>query len=76
MACLQRTRLPTFSRSFVRMKNAGCDALVLDCTEIPLIVNDSNSPLPTLDCTRLLARAALRLALGAPASANAAIYCK
>jgi aspartate racemase len=43
-----------------RMKDAGCDAVVLGCTELPLIVDDSNSPLPTLDSTRLLARAALR----------------
>jgi aspartate racemase len=42
-----------------RMKDAGCDAVVLGCTEIPLIMNDANSPLPTLDSTRLLARAAL-----------------
>jgi aspartate racemase len=40
----------------------GCDAVVLGCTEIPLIMNDANSPLPTLDSTRLLARAALRRA--------------
>jgi aspartate racemase len=47
-----------------RMKDAGCDAVVLGCTEIPLIIDDANSPLPTLDSTRLLARAALRRALG------------
>ncbi len=46
-----------------RMKDAGCDAVVLGCTEIPLIVDDGNSPLPTLDSTRLLARAALRRAV-------------
>jgi aspartate racemase len=46
-----------------RMKDEGCDAVVLGCTEIPLIMNDSNSPLTTLDSTRLLARAALRLAV-------------
>jgi aspartate racemase len=45
-----------------RMKDAGCDAVVLGCTEIPLIMHDENSPLPTLDSTRLLARAALRRA--------------
>ena len=45
-----------------QMKDAGCDAVVLGCTETPLIVNDANSPLPTLDSTRLLARAALRRA--------------
>ena len=45
-----------------RMKDAGCEAVVLGCTEIPLIIDDSNSPLPILDSTRLLARAALRQA--------------
>jgi aspartate racemase len=47
-------------RVFARMKTEGCDAVVLGCTEIPLIMSDANSPLPTLDSTRLLARAALR----------------
>lgn len=42
-----------------RLKDAGCDAVILGCTEIPLIINHANSPLPTLDSTRLLARAAL-----------------
>ena len=46
-----------------RMKQAGCDAVVLGCTELPLIVDDTSSPLPTLDSTRLLARAALRRAV-------------
>jgi aspartate racemase len=41
----------------------GCDAVILGCTEIPLIINDGNSPIPTLDSTRLLARAALRRAI-------------
>jgi aspartate racemase len=45
------------------MKGEGCDAVVLGCTEIPLIISDANSPLPTLDSTRLLARAALRRAV-------------
>jgi len=51
-----------FQRVIERMKDTACDAVVLGCTKIPLIVNDSNSPLPTLDSTRLLARAALRRA--------------
>jgi aspartate racemase len=51
-----------FVRVIERMKGEGCDAVVLGCTEIPLIMNDANSPLPTLDSTRLLARAALRRA--------------
>ena len=53
-----------FQQVMEKMKRAGCDAVVLGCTEIPLIMNDANSPLPTLDSTRLLARAALRRALG------------
>jgi aspartate racemase len=52
-----------FQKVVEKMKRAGCDAVVLGCTEIPLIMNDANSPLPTLDSTRLLARAALRRAL-------------
>ena len=55
-----------FQRVMGRMKDEGCDAVVLGCTEIPLIMSDANSPLPTLDSTRLLARAALRRAV-APA---------
>src|SRR5881398_3150368 len=57
-----------------RMKDEGCDAVVLGCTEIPLIMNDANSPLPTLDSTRLLARAALRRAAQRPGPAERAGY--
>ena len=46
-----------------RLKAQGCDAVVLGCTELPLIINDETSPLPTLD-SRILARAALREAVG------------
>jgi aspartate racemase len=52
-----------FQQVITRMKDQGCDAVVLGCTEIPLLMNDTNSPLPTLDSTRLLARAALRRAV-------------
>jgi aspartate racemase len=48
-----------FQGAIGRLAQAGCDGVVLGCTEIPLIMNDRNSPLPTLDSTRLLARAAL-----------------
>jgi aspartate racemase len=54
-----------FQRVIERMKRQGCDAVVLGCTEIPLIIDDANSPLPALDSTRLLARAALRRATSA-----------
>jgi aspartate racemase len=54
----------TFQRVITRLKDCGCDAVVLGCTEIPLVISDANSPLPTLDSTRLLARAALQRAVG------------
>jgi aspartate racemase len=52
-----------FNRVIQRLKEQGCDAVVLGCTEIPLIVDPADCPLPTLDSTRLLARAALDEAL-------------
>ena len=52
-----------FQHVIARLKSEGCDAVVLGCTEIPLIMNDANSPLPTLDSTRLLARAAVHRAV-------------
>jgi aspartate racemase len=45
------------------LKDEGCDAVVLGCTEIPLLVAPESSPLPTLDSTRLLAQAAVRKAV-------------
>jgi aspartate racemase len=59
-----------FQRVIERMKGEGCDAVVLGCTEIPLIMNDANTPLPTLDSTRLLARAALHRALNVGSEFN------
>jgi aspartate racemase len=53
-----------FNEVTEKFKARGCDAVVLGCTEIPLIVRPDDSPLPTLDSTRLLARAALSRALG------------
>jgi aspartate racemase len=52
-----------FQQVIARMKTEGCDAVILGCTEIPLIIDDASSPIPTLDSTRLLARAALRRAV-------------
>jgi aspartate racemase len=54
-----------FQRLIERFQRDGCDAVVLGCTEIPLIIHDGNSSLPTLDSTRLLARAALHRAVQA-----------
>ena len=41
----------------------GCDAVVLGCTEIPLLIAEKDSALPSIDSTRTLARAALRAAV-------------
>jgi aspartate racemase len=52
-----------FNQVIQKLKDRGCDAVVLGCTEIPLLVDPDDCPLPTLDSTRLLARAALKEAL-------------
>jgi len=52
-----------FSEVIQSLQQEGCDAVALSCTEIPLLVTPDSSPLPTLDSTRLLARAALRKAV-------------
>jgi len=54
-----------FNTVIARLKKRGCEAAVLGCTEIPLLVDPHDCPLPVLDSTRLLARAALKEALGA-----------
>jgi aspartate racemase len=53
-----------FQRAIRRLERAGCDAVALSCTEIPLLVGEADSPLPVIDSTRTLARAALREACG------------
>jgi len=52
-----------FNEVMEELAGRGCDGAVLGCTEIPLIVRPDDAPLPTLDSTRLLARAALARAL-------------
>jgi aspartate racemase len=47
------------------MKARGCDGVALVCTEIPMLVSGKDTPLPILDSTRLLARAAVDVATGA-----------
>jgi aspartate racemase len=54
-----------FVRIIDDLGRAGCDAVALSCTEIPLLVTPDVSPLPTLDSTRLLAREAVAVAIGA-----------
>jgi aspartate racemase len=56
-----------FVRIIEELRRAGCDAVALSCTEIPLLITPEVSPLPTLDSTRLLARAAVATALGSVA---------
>lgn len=55
---------PETTRRFIdaitQLRDRGADCVVLGCTEIPLIINDGNSPLPVLDSTRLLARRAVK----------------
>jgi aspartate racemase len=50
----ETTRL--FLDAIESLREKGADCVILGCTEIPLIVNGENSPLPVLDSTRLLAR--------------------
>ncbi len=52
-----------FLGSIERLAARGAQAVILGCTEIPIIVSDANSALPTLDTTRLLARYAVALAM-------------
>jgi aspartate racemase len=58
---LEESRL--YFNDVIRKLDRGCDAVILGCTEIPLLVAPNDCPLPTLDSTRLLARAALKEAL-------------
>ena len=52
-----------FNEVIEKLKGRGCDAAILGCTEIPLLVDPDDCPLPVLDSTRLLARAAIKEAL-------------
>ncbi len=60
--CLPRS-LAYYVEVIRALKDEGCDAVVLGCTEIPLLVTSESSPLPTLDSTRLLASAAVTKAI-------------
>lgn len=48
-----------------KLKADGCDGAAMVCTEIPILLEGVETVLPTLDSTRLLARAALDVATGA-----------
>ncbi len=65
---LESSRL-YYNEVIERLKEEHCDCVVLGCTEIPLLVNPLDCPLPVLDSTRLLAEAAVKYALD-PADAR------
>lgn len=52
-----------FNSVFARLGDAGCDAVVMACTEIPVLMDGAEATLPLLDSTRALARAAIAAAL-------------
>jgi aspartate racemase len=52
-----------FQKIITDLGASGCEAVVLGCTEIPLLISETDSPLPTLDSTRILARSALHSAV-------------
>lgn len=62
-ARFERSSREYFVSVINNLKSRGCDAVALSCTEIPLLIEQSDSPLPILDSTRILARAALREAI-------------
>lgn len=47
-----------------RLVEAGCEGVILGCTEIELLIRPEDSPVPVLATTRLHAEAAVALALG------------
>jgi aspartate racemase len=54
----------TYVRIIEKLMAEGCDAVALVCTEIPLLITQDISPLPILDSTRMLATAAVEVAVG------------
>jgi aspartate racemase len=62
--CIREESRLSYNSIIDRLKISGCDSVILGCTEIPLLVREDDCPLPTLDSTRLLARAAVYHALG------------
>lgn len=52
-----------FQQVIEDLKNRGCDAVILGCTELPLLVGEEETVIPSLDSTRILARAALQFSL-------------
>jgi aspartate racemase len=53
----------TYVEAIERLRGRGAEAVILGCTEIGLLIDDSVSPLPTYDTTDLHARALVSAAL-------------
>ena len=60
---LNKKTIDLFLNAIEDLKKEGAECVILGCTEIPLIINADNSPLPILDSTRLLAQYAVKLAV-------------
>ena len=55
-----------------RLAAKGADCLVLGCTEVGMLLDERNAPLPTFDTTLIHADAAVSFALGFVPTAQAA----
>ena len=58
------TGLERLARAARRLNDRGADVVILGCTEIPVVLNDANSPVPVVDATAALARRAVAWSLG------------
>jgi aspartate racemase len=61
---IAKSAIRSLTEIIQKLKDSGCDAVILGCTELPLVINSKNSPLPVVDSTRLLALKALENAFG------------
>jgi len=60
---LENSTREYFRNVVSQLADKGCDAVVMGCTEIPLILRTEDVGVPLLDSTRLMAKAALSEAL-------------
>ena len=58
--CLEETAGSYFREMIGALGARGCDAVILGCTETPLLITEADSPLPVIDSTRTPARGAIR----------------
>lgn len=64
MGVFEPAKTAFLQREIEKLADSGCDAVALVCTELPIVLNDENSALPVIDSTRLLAKAAVEVAIG------------